>query len=46
MVHFDYFCDKTKDIKDDNGDKKYCSGSRFITKMQGDTYACFNYNEN
>ena len=43
MVHFDYFCDQTKDIRDDKGRKKYCSGKRFTTKIEGYNHICFDY---
>ena len=46
MYQFDLFCDQTEDILDDYGNKKYCSGSRFITKMDGETYACFHFDKN
>ena len=43
MVHFDYFCDLTKDIKDRFGGRKYCSGQRYTTKINGDKYVCFEF---
>jgi hypothetical protein len=43
MVHFDYFCDQTKDIRDDKGRKKYCSGKRFTTQIDGYNHICFDY---
>ena len=43
MLHFDYFCEQTKDILDEYGRRKYCSGKRFTTRIQGDTYACFEF---
>lgn len=43
MYHFDYFCNKTKNIKDKHGHKLYCPGDRFLTNSQGEQVMCFNY---
>ena len=43
MYHFDYFCDQTKDILNEYGYRKYCNGKRFTTRIQGDIYACFEF---
>lgn len=41
MVHFDYFCNMTKDFKLMNGEKRYCKGDRYMVRSQGETLACF-----
>lgn len=46
MVHFDYFCDMTKDIKMENGEKRYCKGERYMVRSQGETLACFMFDSN
>jgi hypothetical protein len=46
MLHFDYFCEQTKNIVDEKGQKKYCTGQRFTTKIEADTYLCFDFNPN
>lgn len=32
MYHFDYFCEQSKDIKDEHGHKLFCPGERFLTR--------------
>lgn len=43
MFHFDYFCEQTKDIKDEFGQRLYCPGERVMTTSQGEQVMCFKF---
>ena len=44
MLHFDYFCEQTKNFKV-NGQKKYCHGERFRSRSQGEIATCFRFDK-
>mmetsp|Transcript_4239 Transcript_4239/g.7187 ORF Transcript_4239/g.7187 Transcript_4239/m.7187 type:complete len:409 (+) Transcript_4239:398-1624(+) len=43
MLHFDYFCEQTTLFREDDGQRKYCHGQRFMAYSQGSLSACFKF---
>ena len=45
VAHLDHFCEKSKDIRRTDGNKKYCHGDRFTAMSQGSPVTCFSYDK-